>query len=113
MTASSLEHTEESPSVVGKGHTTAALGPSDSSDSGSDMQGATVGAGVDDLIQRTGLTAEPDVEMSAAVIRLEIDTVDSATESDREDTGDHLASASRTHFDEPKNRDAPIRLRRS
>ena len=41
MARSSLNTTGESNPVVRKGHGTGALGPSDSSDSGSDIQGAT------------------------------------------------------------------------
>ena len=40
MGRSSLERTGESPPVTKKGHTTAALGPSDLSDTGSDIVGA-------------------------------------------------------------------------
>jgi len=40
MSGSTLNPPEESRPVLGKGHTTGALGPSDSSDSGSDIRGA-------------------------------------------------------------------------
>ena len=39
MPDSTLDLSRPTPPVTGKGHGTAALGPSDSSDSGSDMQG--------------------------------------------------------------------------
>ena len=39
MPNSTLDLSRPAPSVTGKGHGTAALGPSDTSDSGSDMQG--------------------------------------------------------------------------
>lgn len=40
MTGSTLNPPEESPNGTGIGHSTEALGPSDSSDSGSDVRGA-------------------------------------------------------------------------
>ena len=39
MATSSLYHAQETPPTVGKGHGTAALGPSDSTGSGSDIGG--------------------------------------------------------------------------
>jgi hypothetical protein len=39
MASSTLDLPVERPATTGKGHGTAALGPSDSSDSGSDLQG--------------------------------------------------------------------------
>ena len=39
MATSSLVHIQEMPPTIAKGHGTAALGPSDSTDSGSDIQG--------------------------------------------------------------------------
>ena len=44
MATSSLVHTQETPPTIAKGHGTAALGPSDSTHSGSDIQG---GPGLD------------------------------------------------------------------
>jgi len=44
MGRSTLQHDEDTPPVVTRGHGAAALGPGDSSDSGSDVQGATGGA---------------------------------------------------------------------
>ena len=39
MATSSLVHTQETPPTIAKGHGTEALGPSDLTDSGSDIQG--------------------------------------------------------------------------
>lgn len=48
MGSSTLQHDEDTPPVVTKGHGTGALGPSDSSDTGSDVQGTEGTA--DDLV---------------------------------------------------------------
>ena len=55
MADSSLTHTGESPPSVRKGHGTAELGPTDSTDSGSDVRG---GPGFQ-REARLGLTLEP------------------------------------------------------
>jgi len=50
MAASTLDHDQSVPPTLTKGHGTAALGPSDSSDSGSDIQGGP-GLNRDDGLQ--------------------------------------------------------------
>lgn len=54
MGQSTLQHDEDSPPVVSKGHGVAALGPSDSSDSGSDVQGSQGVAGEDLIFTQAG-----------------------------------------------------------
>src|SRR4051794_40956968 len=61
-----LHHGDEAPAVVTKGHGTAALGPSDTSDSGSDIQGGPGLNRDDGLMQPPGTTSDPDVDAVGA-----------------------------------------------
>jgi hypothetical protein len=60
MAKSSLERTGEKPPVTRKGHDTAALGPSDRSDTGSDIAGAPGLQDVDAENLARGTTSDPD-----------------------------------------------------
>jgi len=63
MGNSSLERTGEKPPVTKKGHDTEALGPSDSSDTGSDIAGAPGFEQDDDALPlRRGTTSDPEHE---------------------------------------------------
>jgi hypothetical protein len=63
MASSSLRRTGETPPKTDKGHGTRALGPSDSSDTGSDVTGAPgLDAGGETLDLQRGTTSDPDRE---------------------------------------------------
>lgn len=65
MSGSTLNPPEEGQQVLGRGHGTGALGPSDSSDSGSDMQGAVRHPGdVDDALDAHALETG-DLELNS------------------------------------------------
>lgn len=92
MADSTLTRTGETPAGTGKGHGTDALGPSDSSDSGSDLRGGP-GFGRD---ERWGLAREPnaagdsgdgDNDAGPDVGDLHLDS-----DSDRFGTGERAAS---------------------
>ncbi len=88
--ASTLDAGGESPPVLRKGHGTAALGPSDSSDSGSDVTG---GPGLDDsdeLLVRTGSTSDPDGARHANA-GADLGDADLDSDSDRAGTGERAA----------------------
>ena len=61
MATSSLVHTQETPPIIAPGHGTAALGPSDSTDSGSDIQGGPGLNHDDGLTPPSGNTSDQDV----------------------------------------------------
>ena len=94
MAQSSLMRTGETPPSVRKGHGTAELGPTDSTDSGSDVRG---GSGFQHE-ERLGLTPEPasDGEVAGLVEGAgpDIGDRDLDSDSDRNGTGER-ASAGR------------------
>jgi hypothetical protein len=92
MAESSLLHTQETPPSVGKGHGTEALGPSDSSDTGSDIRGGPGLNHDDGLGPRTGDTSEPDVDRGAATAGADIGDADLDSDSDRNGTGERAAA---------------------
>ncbi|HVE49180.1 MAG TPA: hypothetical protein VNG69_06125 [Casimicrobiaceae bacterium] len=92
MANSSLEHTGETPPTQGKGHGTAALGPSDSTDSGSDIQG---GKGLNrdgGLFKSSGTTSDPDVDGEGANAGADIGDANLDSDSDRNGTGERAAA---------------------
>ena len=62
MARSTLNTTGESNPVVRKGHGTGALGPSDSTDSGSDIVGGPGLNRDDGLPLQRGTTSDPDID---------------------------------------------------
>jgi len=60
MADSTLDYTGEEPAKTGKGHGVGALGPSDSSDSGSDIVGAPGLDDAPDVGLRRGTNEDPD-----------------------------------------------------
>jgi hypothetical protein len=93
MADSSLTRTGETPPSVRKGHGTAELGPSDSTDSGSDVRG---GPGFQSE-ERLGLAPEPasDSEVEGLVEGAgpDIGDRDLDSDSDRAGTGERAAAA--------------------
>jgi hypothetical protein len=92
MADSSLLHSAETPPTVTKGHGTAALGPSDSSDSGSDIVGGPGLNHDDGLGSRIGSTSDPDVDRDAATAGADIGDADLDSDSDRHGTGERGAA---------------------
>lgn len=87
MSSSTLDLTGEEDPVVGLGHGTGALGPSDSSDSGSDVTG---GPGMDE-----GLSDEQSRRMPLSTTHgagRDLGDADLASDSDRSGTGERGAS---------------------
>lgn len=91
MADSTLLRTGETPPGTQKGHGTAALGPSDSSDSGSDIRGGPGLAGDDGLGLAPGTTSDPDLapEPDAGA---DIGDADLDSDSDRFGTGERAAA---------------------
>jgi hypothetical protein len=92
MPASSLEHSDETPPIVGKGHGTRALGPSDSSDSGSDIVGGPGLNRDDGLLQPPGTTSDPDVDGVRVTAGADIGDANLDSDSDRFGTGERAAA---------------------
>lgn len=91
MGRSTLNTTGESAAVVRKGHGTGALGPSDSSDSGSDIVG---GPGLNrdgGLPLQRGTTSDPDEDPNGATAGPDIGDADLDSDSDRYGTGERGA----------------------
>ena len=92
MARSTLNQTGESKPGVGKGHGTGALGPSDSSDSGSDIAGNR-GLDHDDGLPFTrGTTSDPDEDGRGATAGPDIGDADLDSDSDRFGTGERGAA---------------------
>jgi hypothetical protein len=87
-----LDHGAESPPVTHKGHGTAALGPSDSSDSGSDIQGGPGLNRDDGLLSPTGTTSDPDVDAELTTAGPDIGDANLDSDSDRNGTGERAAA---------------------
>src|SRR6476659_1221070 len=92
MARSSLNTTGESNPVVRKGHGTGALGPSDSSDSGSDIVGGPGLNRDDGLPLQRGTTSDPDVDSAGATAGADIGDADLDSDSDRNGTGERGAA---------------------
>lgn len=91
MARSTLNTTGESNPVVRKGHGTGALGPSDSSDSGSDIVGGPGLNHDDGLSFPRGTTSDPDVDPRGATAGPDIGDADLDSDSDRNGTGERGA----------------------
>ena len=99
MGRSTLNTTGEGKPVTGKGHGTAALGPSDSSDSGSDIVGGPGLNRDDGLPLDHGNTSDPDVD--AAPTTAGPDIGDAALESGRARTATRRPRPARRPSPEP------------
>ncbi|HEX4883279.1 MAG TPA: hypothetical protein VFX05_04000 [Casimicrobiaceae bacterium] len=91
MADSTLLRTGETPPGVQKGHGTAALGPSDSSDTGSDIRGGPGLVHDDGIGLAPGTTSDPDAayEPDAGA---DIGDADLDSDSDRFGTGERAAA---------------------
>src|SRR4051794_9998024 len=94
----SLYHSDETPAVVTKGHGTAALGPSDSSDSGSDIQGGPGLNRDDGLMAPPGTTSDPDIDGAGATAGPDIGDANLDSDSDRMGTGERAAAGRDSTF---------------
>ena len=92
MPQSTLNQTGESPADVLKGHGTGALGPSDSSDSGSDIVGNRGLNHDDGLPLDRGTTSDPDQDGRGANAGADIGDADLDSDSDRYGTGERAAA---------------------
>jgi hypothetical protein len=92
MAGSTLNTTGEGKAVTQKGHGTGALGPSDSSDSGSDIVG---GPGLNrdgGLPLQRGTTSDPDVDAAPTTAGPDLGDADLDSDSDRYGTGERGAA---------------------
>jgi hypothetical protein len=92
MARSTLNTTGEGKGVTQKGHGTGALGPSDSSDTGSDVVG---GPGLNrdgGLPLQRGSTSDPDVDAAPTNAGPDLGDADLDSDSDRYGTGERGAA---------------------
>lgn len=92
MGRSTLNTSGESGALTRKGHGTGALGPSDSSDSGSDVVG---GPGLNregGLPLQRGTTSDPDVDTRGATAGPDMGDADLDSDTDRHGTGERAAA---------------------
>ena len=94
MAQSSLMHTGETPPSVRKGHGTAELGPTDSTDSGSDVRGGSGFRHEERLGSSPEASPDREVEGLVAGAGPDIGDRDLDSDSDRSGTGER-ASAGR------------------
>ena len=92
MAQSTLDQTGESKPGLGKGHGTGALGPSDSSDSGSDIVGNRGLNHDDGLPLARGTTSDPDEDGRGATAGPDVGDADLDSDSDRYGTGERAAA---------------------
>ena len=92
MARSTLNTTGESNPSVRKGHGTGALGPSDSTDSGSDIVGGPGLNHDDGLPLQRGTTSDPDVDAAGTTAGPDIGDADLDSDSDRYGTGERGAA---------------------
>jgi hypothetical protein len=92
MARSTLNTTGESRPGVRKGHGTGALGPSDSTDSGSDIVGGPGLNRDDGLPLARGTTSDPDVDGVGATAGPDIGDANLDSDSDRYGTGERGAA---------------------
>lgn len=92
MARSALNTTGEGEDGTQKGHGTGALGPSDSSDTGSDVVG---GPGLNrdgGLPLQHGTTSDPDIDRSPTTAGPDLGDTDLDSDSDRHGTGERAAA---------------------
>jgi hypothetical protein len=92
MARSTLNTTGESRTATRKGHGTRALGPSDSSDSGSDVTGGPGLDRNDGLPLARGTTSDPDVDSQSMTAGPDLGDADLDSDSDRYGTGERGAA---------------------
>jgi hypothetical protein len=92
MAESSLLHPRDTPPSTTKGHGTDALGPSDSSDAGSDVCGGPGLNHDDGLGLRTGSTSDADVGKGPATAGPDLGDADLDSDTDRNGTGERGAA---------------------
>ena len=92
MGRSTLNTSGESDAVTRKGHGTGALGPSDSSDSGSDVVGGPGLNREDGLPLQHGTTSDPDVDTRGATAGPDMGDADLDSDTDRHGTGERAAA---------------------
>jgi len=92
MADSTTQHDTNTPATVLKGHGTALLGPSDSSDSGSDIQGGPGLNGEEGLFPHAGTTSDDDVDGRDATAGADIGDANLDSDSDRYGTGERAAA---------------------
>jgi hypothetical protein len=92
MARSTLNTTGEGKAVVRKGHGTRALGPSDSTDSGSDIVGGPGLNRQDGLPLQQGTTSDPDRDGAGATAGPDVGDADLDSDSDRHGTGERAAA---------------------
>ena len=92
MARSTLNTTGESRTSTRKGHGTRALGPSDSSDSGSDVVGGPGLNHDDGLPLARGTTSDPDIDTQGATAGADLGDADLDSDSDRYGTGERGAA---------------------
>ena len=92
MAESTLLHTGEEEPDVGKGHGTGALGPSDSSDSGSDVQGGPGLSLNEDTVLDSALSAGVDLRESHDTAGPDIGDADLDSDTDASGTGERAAA---------------------
>lgn len=92
MAESTLQHDTDTPPTVTKGHGTRALGPSDSTDSGSDIQGGPGLNAEEGLFPHEGNTSDDDVDGRGANAGADIGDADLDSDSDRNGTGERGAA---------------------
>lgn len=91
MPDSTLDITGEEPPVTNKGHGTRALGPSDSSDSGSDVVGGAGLSGEVDIGLDRGTTEDPD-SGGTRTAGPDLGDAELDSDSDRYGTGERAAA---------------------
>ena len=92
MANSTLEQTGEEAPVLGRGHGTSALGPSDSSDSGSDVVGGPGLARDLGLVTEAGSIAGQDGEVAGGTAGPDIGDADLDSDTDSRGTGERAAA---------------------
>lgn len=92
MARSTLNTTGEGRSGTQKGHGTGALGPSDSSDSGSDIVGGPGLNRDDGLPLQRGTTSDPDIDATPTTAGADLGDADLDADTDRFGTGERGAA---------------------
>lgn len=92
MANSSLQRTGEEDPIITRGHGTRALGPSDSTDSGSDITGGPGLNEQDGIGLDRGTTSDPDVDGPGANAGADLGDADLDSDTDRYGTGERAAA---------------------
>lgn len=99
------ENTPAPDRGLGKGHGTGALGPSDTSDSGSDVQGGPgwrqeTGIGLD-----TGTTSDPEPSAAGGTAGPDVGDANLDSDSDAVGTGEHATAGRDTFIEDGRDID--------